>query len=229
MEVVLESEPLELEFNKIKKQFKEFLINAPDQNFCCNPQEERSLFSIAEQLKTVYPGMSNKDICLVVLYTYYSLNLNEQTTDTLRLNQFNNYADNFLQFQTVYFNITTGDNDLVSRIRRQMMGLRPIGPGMENNNNNELQPTKYIISPLRKRDASFSPKHARKDDTIPHIENFKQKNLENQSDDYTQFTGDKFKYYKASDFKFGGRKKRRKTNKKRKFSRKRRRCTKRRR
>jgi hypothetical protein len=221
MELVDESDVLETEFNSIKENFRDFLKDEAEQNFCCNDQEKRLLLSIAEQLKTFYPEMSNKDICLVVLYTYYSLTLNEQTRDPLSLNQFKNFANNFDKFKEVYLNIATGDNALFSKIRRQMMGLRPTGL-IRNNNNNELQLPKYIISPLRKRDASFSSKHARKDTTIPHIENFQQKNHKNQSYDYTQFTGDQFKNYKASDFKFGGHKKRRKTNKKRKFSRKRR-------
>lgn len=117
-------------FDIVEIEFKEYhkIKDNPDQNFCCNEEEKKLLLSMADILKKIYPDMSDKDICSLILYIYYSLNLNEQTTDPLRLNDLTQWPDNFNQFKTVYLTITTGEImkdgiDYASIIRRNLLGL----------------------------------------------------------------------------------------------------------
>ena len=94
-------------------------------NFCGYSNEEVFLIEMVKQLKEVYPNMSNKDLCICIIYTYYSLNLNEPTTDIMDPSMFKKIADNPKNVNILYLKITTGDiifkdKNLSSNIRKIM-------------------------------------------------------------------------------------------------------------
>jgi len=92
-------------------------------NIHCDHNVIRSLIYFVYELKEVYPTISDKDICIAVIYTYYGLNLGEQTTDYITPTIYQDYADDKETVFKLYIDITTGDimqNDenLSSKIRR---------------------------------------------------------------------------------------------------------------
>ena len=94
-----------------------------DVNICCSDYEILFLKKIAKSLKNAFPKISNKDICIAIIYTYYGLNLGEQTTDYITPNIYKDYADNADTVFDLYLMITTGDimyenENLSSKIRR---------------------------------------------------------------------------------------------------------------
>jgi hypothetical protein len=93
-----------------------------DINTCCNNYELYFLTKIALDLKEVYPKISDKDICISIIYTYYGLNLGEQTTDYITPTIYKDYADDNFDVFNLYILITTGDimyknTNLSSKIR----------------------------------------------------------------------------------------------------------------
>jgi hypothetical protein len=94
-----------------------------DINFHCNDDVIKILTKFAYNLKEVYPNISEKDICIAIIYTYYGLNLGEQTTDYITPTIYQDYADNKDEVFNLYIHITTGDiiqydENLSSKIRR---------------------------------------------------------------------------------------------------------------
>jgi hypothetical protein len=94
-----------------------------DINVYCNDDVIIFLTKFAYELKEVYPNISDKDICIAVIYTYYGLNLGEQTTDYITPTIYKDYADNKEEVFNLYIRITTGDimqnnENLSSKIRR---------------------------------------------------------------------------------------------------------------
>jgi hypothetical protein len=92
-------------------------------NVSCNDNVIIILTKFASVLKEVYPNISDKDICIAIVYTYYGLNLGEQTTDYIRPTIYQDYADNKEYVFNLYILITTGDimhngENLSSKIRR---------------------------------------------------------------------------------------------------------------
>ena len=92
-------------------------------NIHCDHNVITSLIYFVYELKEVYPTISDKDICIAVIYTYYGLNLGEQTTDYITPTIYEDYADDKETVFKLYIDITTGDimqNDenLSSKIRR---------------------------------------------------------------------------------------------------------------
>jgi len=97
-------------------------------NICCSEDERNFLMDMASELKRAYPLISNKDICIAIIYSYYGLVLGEQTEDYLTSKAYNGYADNNSDVTNLFFAITTGSipldgKDLASAIRRHMLGL----------------------------------------------------------------------------------------------------------
>jgi hypothetical protein len=71
----------------------------------------------------MYPNISDKDICIAIVYTYYGLNLGEQTTDYITPTIYEDYADDKDVVFNLYIDITSGDiiqnnENLSSKIRR---------------------------------------------------------------------------------------------------------------
>lgn len=81
----------------------------------------------AKILKTVESckKMSKRDLFLTLIYIYYSLNLNEQTTDWLGMQFLKDNSDNEEETKNLFIEVTAGDIEIniSSCIRRQMMGL----------------------------------------------------------------------------------------------------------
>ena len=94
-----------------------------DINFHCNDDVIIILTKFAQELKEVYPTISDKDICIAIVYTYYGLNLGEQTTDYITPTIYEDYADDKDVVFNLYIDITAGDiiqnnENLSSKIRR---------------------------------------------------------------------------------------------------------------
>ncbi len=94
-----------------------------DINVSCNNDILLLLTKFVYELKEVYPNISDKDICIAIVYTYYGLNLGEQTTDYITPTIYEDYADDKEIVFKLYIDITTGDiiknnENLSSKIRR---------------------------------------------------------------------------------------------------------------
>ena len=94
-----------------------------DINVSCNNDILLLLTKFVYKLKEVYPNISDKDICIAIVYTYYGLNLGEQTTDYITPTIYEDYADDKEIVFKLYIDITTGDiiknnENLSSKIRR---------------------------------------------------------------------------------------------------------------
>jgi len=94
-----------------------------DINVSCNNDILLLLTKFVYELKEVYPNICDKDICIAILYTYYGLNLGEQTTDYITPTIYEDYADDKETVFKLYIDITTGDiiknnENLSSKIRR---------------------------------------------------------------------------------------------------------------
>jgi len=94
-----------------------------DINVYCNDDVIICLTKFAYELKDVYPNITDKDICIAIIYTYYGLNLGEQTTDYITPTIYQDYADNKEEVFNLYIRITTGDilynnENISSKIRR---------------------------------------------------------------------------------------------------------------
>lgn len=92
-------------------------------NVSCNNDILLLLTKFVYKLKEVYPNISDKDICITIVYTYYGLNLGEQTTDYITPTIYEDYADDKDVVFNLYIDITTGDiiqnnENLSSKIRR---------------------------------------------------------------------------------------------------------------
>ena len=114
-----------------------------DVNICCEEEEKNFLISMAEQLKEIYTSMTVKDLYIALIFSYYALNLGEQTTDYLNTRTFSRYADDYDGVIELFTLITTGDINrivvfednednmmetthnvnLSSQIRRHMFGM----------------------------------------------------------------------------------------------------------
>ena len=118
-------------FNYLSKYTPDNIIK--DINFCGDSNEEGFLMDMVKQLKEVYPNMSTKDLCICIIYTYYSLNLNEPLTDIMDLSIFKKVADDPKNVCILYLKITIGDiifngKNLSSNIRKIMQkGLSAVG------------------------------------------------------------------------------------------------------
>jgi len=100
-------------------------------NICCNEEERVNIMHIADIIKkiTPYDTLSYKDMYMTIIYTYYSLNLNEQTKDWLENKVLSKNTSQPELCDNLYLAITTGDLEykgvnVSSKIRRDMMGLR---------------------------------------------------------------------------------------------------------
>jgi len=103
-------------------------------NISFTPSERTLLLELLKKLKNViskypkYTSITDKDICIVMIFTYYSLNLGEQTTDILTVKTFEEYSDDQNMIKDLWMDITTGelmdgDINISSVIRRSMFGM----------------------------------------------------------------------------------------------------------
>jgi len=94
-----------------------------DINVSCNNDILLLLTKFVYKLKEMYPNISDKDICIAIIYSYYGLNLGEQTTDYITPTIYEDYADDKDVVFNLYIDITAGDiiqnnENLSSKIRR---------------------------------------------------------------------------------------------------------------
>ena len=100
-------------------------------NICCEEQDEKNILRIADELQShkEFSDLSLKDIYLVLIYTYYSLRFNEQTTDWLTMSFLRRHATDYERVRSLYFQITIGNitsngKNLSSMLRKFIMGMR---------------------------------------------------------------------------------------------------------
>ena len=95
-------------------------------NICCTPEERDFLKSMAIHLKSEFPLISNKDICIAIVYTYYGLNLTEQSEDYMTKKIYQDYADNPKDVELLYMYIGTSiEHPIFTHIRRYFFGMPP--------------------------------------------------------------------------------------------------------
>lgn len=124
-------------FDEMKTKFQEAIlrllsiqnIKLLNVNFCCDDNETRFLLQMSNDLKQMFPHISNKDICIAIIYEYYALNLSEQSEFTLpndiyqRSDIYGFSANNVANVNYLIMFITSNENRLASAIRRHMMGV----------------------------------------------------------------------------------------------------------
>jgi hypothetical protein len=125
-------------------------------NICCDETEKRDIIEIGDRIKTIpeFESLSFRNIYLVLIYIYYSLNLNEQSTDWLNMkflsdnveyDEDDEYDEENEEYKTVklckklYYDITTGDiminnSNFSSDLRRKIMGM-PMRAGRKTKRN----------------------------------------------------------------------------------------------
>ena len=101
-------------------------------NFCCDESVKRIIIQMTRIIKNIpeFSTLSSKDIFIVIIFTYYSLALNEQTKDWLKTEFLERVLpeEHLVLALSLYFQITTGDimvngNDFSETIRRIFLGL----------------------------------------------------------------------------------------------------------
>ena len=101
-------------------------------NICCEEDQIEILVLFAEELKRYFSQMTDKDICIALIYTFYALSLLEYNEQKfLRPTIYESYADNPRAVNDLYLAITTGNlsvqrpgaqlEDILSVIRRYML------------------------------------------------------------------------------------------------------------
>ena len=105
-------------------------------NFCCDESDERDMIVMKDGIKQVeeFSTLSDKDIFIVLIYTYYALRLSEQTEEWLRFRNIKNYLTNKDLSRKLLFDISIGNimlngTDISSSIRKHILGLIPEGGG----------------------------------------------------------------------------------------------------
>lgn len=123
--------------DEIKTKFQEAILRIisindlklSNINFCCNENEMHFLLAMTHDLKNMFPNVSNKDICIAIIYEYYALNLSEQSEFTLpndifqRPDLYGFSADNVANVNYLILFITADNHETASRIRRFMLGV----------------------------------------------------------------------------------------------------------
>ena len=107
--------------------------NNVEMNICCDEFEDDDLFEMAGELRQwchnhsgYYKNVTFNDICIVIMYTYYALNLTEQIYDLLKPKHYYNIADNRQTIKELHLLLATGDiymngENLSSKFRRKML------------------------------------------------------------------------------------------------------------
>ena len=99
-------------------------------NICCDENDESDMITMGDIIKyhTSFGDLPLRDIYFVLIYTYYSLRMNEQTEDWLTFKFFEKNVIHYQRAKQLYFDITTGDimienENLSSKIRRFVMEM----------------------------------------------------------------------------------------------------------
>ena len=105
--------------------------NDMNASVCCNDEEKREIISLMKGIKTIpeFSTLVYADICVILVYIYYSLHYNEQTRDTFGLKYLKRNLYNKELGLKLYFDLTIGDvivggNNLSSYLRRKLLNMR---------------------------------------------------------------------------------------------------------
>ena len=113
-------------------------------NRCCNATETDFIMKYGDILSEKYPNVTLKDIYIALIFTYYSLNLGEQTTDYLDLANFKDQCDNYNKVKKIFIMLTTSDKSIASTVRRHFFGMNPL---LKNSNTRSSSAYRLTSSP----------------------------------------------------------------------------------
>ena len=130
-------EDLETKFLQIEKLFNDEMFrrnrarNTVYANLCCDDDDQTDIIQMSHLIKEIpeYNSLSYRDIFVVLIFIYYSLRFNEQSTDWLRMNFLNKNLINLELAKKLYYHLTIGDlyvenDNLSTAIRRHALGLK---------------------------------------------------------------------------------------------------------
>jgi len=133
----------EVEFN-FSKVIDETHWETDKVNRCCNATETDFIMKYGDILSDKYPNVTLKDIYIALIFTYYSLNLGEQTTDYLDLADFKDQCDNYNKVKKIFIMLTTSDKSIASAVRRHFFGMNPL---LKNSNTRSSSTYRLTSSP----------------------------------------------------------------------------------
>lgn len=117
-------------FNQVRDSFSEVISQTHWEqekvNICCNSAETEFIMKYGDILSEKYPNISLKDVYIALIFTYYSLNLGEQTTDHLDLADLRDQCDNYNKVKKIFIMLTTSDKSIASAVRRHFFGMDPL-------------------------------------------------------------------------------------------------------
>lgn len=117
-------------FNDVKEAFANVISEThwekDDVNICCNDSETEFIMKYGDILKSKYPKVAMNDIYVALIFTYYSLNLGEQTTDYLDLADLRDKCVDYNKVKKIFIMLTTSDKSIASAVRRHFFGMNPL-------------------------------------------------------------------------------------------------------
>jgi hypothetical protein len=117
-------------FRKADKLIQEVVIrkHEDDVNLRTTNVEKKVLLKYAAILFSLYrQAVPIKYIHLAIIFTYYALNLQEQTTDFLYISDIKHLCKGHFAFvKKLHFEISVSDQALCSAIRREFFGMPPL-------------------------------------------------------------------------------------------------------
>ena len=117
-------------FNEVRDRFSEVINEThwPEEkvNICCNTSETEFIMNYADILAEKYPNVTLNDIYVALIFTYYSLNLGEQTTDHLDLADLRDQCVDYNKVKKIFIMLTTSDKSIASAVRRHFFGMNPL-------------------------------------------------------------------------------------------------------
>jgi len=117
-------------FNEVRDRFSEVISQTHWEedkvNICCNSAETDFIMKYGDILSEKYPNVTLNDIYVALIFTYYSLNLGEQTTDHLDLADLRDQCDNYNKVKKIFIMLTTSDKSIASAVRRHFFGMDPL-------------------------------------------------------------------------------------------------------
>uniref|UniRef100_A0A6C0HCL9 Uncharacterized protein n=1 Tax=viral metagenome TaxID=1070528 RepID=A0A6C0HCL9_9ZZZZ len=117
-------------FTEVKEAFANVISQThwekDDVNICCNESETEFIMKYGDILKSKYPKVTLNDIYVALIFTYYSLNLGEQTTDYLDLADLRDQCIDYNKVKKIFIMLTTSDKSIASAVRRHFFGMTPL-------------------------------------------------------------------------------------------------------
>lgn len=126
-------------FLEVERLFKDEMRHYPAWlrgtfNICCTPEQQIYIIETGDTIKSIeeFSTLSFSDIYFVLIYVYYSLHFNEQTTDWLYMQFFIDNTEDPELCVKLYMGLAIGDimiNELnfSSAVRRHIFGMSTRG------------------------------------------------------------------------------------------------------